>query len=298
MSVALSLKDAVRTNKRRGPDRVLAYGKHKVGKTRFAAGAEKPIFMPIEDGIGEVDVDALPQMTSFQMVLDWLDVLEKDDHDFETVAIDNLTSLAPLVHEVTCKREGWPNIDDPGWMNGYKAAIFDWSFLIAALDRLRTKRGMQTILIAHHQIITERRPDVEEFKTFAPSLERRASALFSQWVDTILFAETETFVRNGKAITTGRQIAHTRPSPVWEAGSRGLLPETIDFTWAAYREARDDDPTKQMTEEVEQLIAQLAPDPQLEEKIRAFTKTDEQLRATISRLTQMIQEKQGETQNV
>ncbi len=44
------------------PPRVLLYGPAGIGKTTFGASAPRPIFLPIEDGLGRIDVDSFPTL--------------------------------------------------------------------------------------------------------------------------------------------------------------------------------------------------------------------------------------------
>ena len=52
--MAVSLKSIVK-NRELGPPRILLYAPHGIGKTTFGAGAPKPIFIPTEDGLNDID---------------------------------------------------------------------------------------------------------------------------------------------------------------------------------------------------------------------------------------------------
>jgi hypothetical protein len=41
------------------PPRLVLYGTAKVGKSTFAAGATRPVFLPTEDGLGTLDVPVI-----------------------------------------------------------------------------------------------------------------------------------------------------------------------------------------------------------------------------------------------
>ena len=72
------------------PDRIFLYGTEGVGKTTFAAGAPKPIFVAAEDGLGDLDVDVFPTHRGPRDVLDAIETLTVEECDFETVVIDTL----------------------------------------------------------------------------------------------------------------------------------------------------------------------------------------------------------------
>ena len=52
--------DSVKRSFNQAPPRIVMYGVGGVGKSTFAASAPNPIFIPVEDGISTLDVDAFP----------------------------------------------------------------------------------------------------------------------------------------------------------------------------------------------------------------------------------------------
>ena len=50
--------DSVKRSFNQAPPRIVMYGVGGVGKSTFAASAPNPIFIPVEDGISTLDVDA------------------------------------------------------------------------------------------------------------------------------------------------------------------------------------------------------------------------------------------------
>jgi len=65
------LAGVVRKNEQK-PPRLIIYGPPKVGKTTFAAMAPAPIFLCIEEGLGALEVDHFPLITSFDELLNCL----------------------------------------------------------------------------------------------------------------------------------------------------------------------------------------------------------------------------------
>jgi len=102
------------------PPRILIYGQAGIGKTTFGAAAPKPIFIPIEDGLGKIEADAFPCPKSYIEVRDALDSLIKEDHDYKTVVVDSLDWLEPLIWEHTCNTSGYKTIEQPGFGKGYE----------------------------------------------------------------------------------------------------------------------------------------------------------------------------------
>src|SRR5690606_7152018 len=70
--MAISLSSISRTTRNSLPPRVVVHGDGGVGKSTFAAGAYKPVFLPFEDGLSGLEVDAFPLLRSYQDAIDAL----------------------------------------------------------------------------------------------------------------------------------------------------------------------------------------------------------------------------------
>ena len=69
----------VRRGRISAPLRVLCYGAEGVGKSTFAAGAPKPLWLGAEGGTGHLDVDRLPEPKAWADVLSSLSDTEEFD---------------------------------------------------------------------------------------------------------------------------------------------------------------------------------------------------------------------------
>jgi hypothetical protein len=127
----------------------IVYGTHGVGKTSFAASAPSPIFLQTEDGLGLIDRPTFGLLRSFDEVMQAVGSLYSEDHKYQTLVLDSVDHLEPLVWAQVCKDNGWPNIETPGYGKGYVAALDMWRLLIDGLRALRDDRQMSIILIAH-----------------------------------------------------------------------------------------------------------------------------------------------------
>src|SRR5205823_214490 len=131
--------------------RLLVYGTEGIGKSTYAAGAPKPIFIPIEDGLDEIDCEKFPLATRYDEVLSAIGDLRTQPHDYESVAIDSLDWLERLVWDKLCTEFGVNSIEkvDGGYAKGYTHALTYWREILSQLNALRLSRGMVVILIAH-----------------------------------------------------------------------------------------------------------------------------------------------------
>ncbi len=98
MSISLA---SLAKNSPKAP-RVIIYGEAGCGKTTFGACAPSPVFIQTEDGLGNLDATAFPLATSFDDVMAALQSLYTEDHAFQTLVVDSLDWLEPLVWAKVC----------------------------------------------------------------------------------------------------------------------------------------------------------------------------------------------------
>jgi len=238
------LKSISKTRRVRAP-KIVIVGQGKIGKTTFAAMAPKAIGILTEDGADAVDANAFPLATSLADVYTAIDTLINQDHEFQTLFIDSLDWLEPLVQDHVCKANNWKNIEQPGFGKGYVAAAEEWRNLLSGLEVLRADKDMGIILIAHDKIKRIEDPLTEGFDSHVLKLHDRAGALVQEWADVIGYAGYRIFTsktdagfgnKETKATTTGERILHVEPHPAHCGGNRfGLSNMPLD--WTAFQEA-------------------------------------------------------------
>jgi hypothetical protein len=238
------LKSISKTRRVRAP-KIVIVGQGKIGKTTFAAMAPKAIGILTEDGADMVDANAFPLAMSLADVYSAMDTLINQDHEFQTLFIDSLDWLEPLVQDHVCKANNWKNIEQPGFGKGYVAAAEEWRNLLSGLEVLRADKGMGIILIAHDKIKRIEDPLTEGFDSHVLKLHDRAASLVQEWADVIGYAGYRIFTsktdagfgnKETKATTTGERILHVEPHPAHCGGNRfGLSNMPLD--WAAFQEA-------------------------------------------------------------
>jgi len=247
--------DQIMSGKRIRAPRIIDIGVEKVGKSSFAAGAPNPFFLPIkgEEGIDDLNVKHSPVCETFADVLGWLGYLYHEKHKFETVVIDSMSTLEPLIWAATCARHGVTNIEEvlEGFSKGYKEALTEWRILTDWLDALRNDRNMTVILIGHVEIGKVNEPPLEAFDTFLFDIHKKAAAQLSRWADSIVFCNYKTIVTKealgfgkekgiGVDMGGGDRFLFTRKTPAHPGGGRGVygrLPDELPLNWPAYAAA-------------------------------------------------------------
>ena len=242
--MAFNLASISKTRRIRSP-KIVVVGQGKIGKTTFAAMAPNAIGILTEDGADMVNANAFPLASSLNDVYSAIDTLINEEHDFQTLFIDSLDWLEPMVQDHVCKQNNWKNIEQPGFGKGYVAAAEEWRNLLSGLEVLREAKGMGIILIAHDKIKRIEDPLTEGFDSHVLKLHDRAGALVSEWADVIGYAGYRIFTsktdagfgnKETKATTTGERILHVEPHPAHCGGNRfGLTNMPLD--WAAFQAA-------------------------------------------------------------
>jgi hypothetical protein len=224
------------------PPRLLVYGVAGVGKTKLAAAAPDPVFLQTEDGLGGIDAATFGVLRSYGDVQDALDVLYGQPHDFQTVVLDSLDWLEPMIWQHTCALQvpQWSSIEQPGFGKGYMAAVDTWRGFLDGLNLLRNERGMGVILIAHADIKRFDSPETEPYDRYQPKLHARAAALVQEHVDAVLFANYRISTLKSDAgfgkkvvrgVSGGDRLLHTTERPAYLAKNRFGLPDTLSLDW-------------------------------------------------------------------
>lgn len=243
----------VRSGQANSPDRILVSGTPGVGKSTWAAGAPAPIFLCAEDGMPRAlaSIPRFPSPESTDDVLDAIRSLTNDPHEYRTLVIDTIDWLEAIVWRTLCERNGWkdkqgnPSIEGPGYGKGYTAATEEIRRVVAALETLRAKRGMEVILLSHAAIKVFQNPAGADYARYELKLHKGAAAVFTEWCDVVLFAQYEEIntesdlEKKGKSIATGLRLVHTERAAAWDAKNRHGLPPTLPLDYAEYARARD-----------------------------------------------------------
>ena len=233
------------------PQKIVIYGTPGIGKTTFAGTFPNPILMRFEDGAAALDIPTFPKLfTSLADLNKGIKTL-KGKHDFQTLVIDSLDWMEPLVWEHTCQKHGGDHekgIEQFGYGKGYIHADIVWRNIQSSLEKLRADKGMNVIVIAHAVPVTVDPPDMDAYQRYSLKLHKRGAALWMEWADMILFVNYRTHLiksaddKNAKAKATGNgeRVIYTQERPAYQAKTRWPLDEEIrignDPTWAAFHD--------------------------------------------------------------
>lgn len=239
--MAFDLKSISRNSAK--PPRIIIYGPAGIGKTTFGCCAPNPIVIQTEDGLGEIDAEAFPLATSYDDVMSAIYTLKTEEHGYQTLVVDSLDWLEPLVWKAVCERLKVASIEAPGYGKGYVEASREWRDFFAALTDLRDSRGMTIIMTAHSAVVHIEDPVHPAYDSHDLKLHKRATGIASEFSDVIGFCSMKTMLttesagfgeKRNRAITTGERIIHLVGSPAYTAKNRYGMPDVCPLDWTEF----------------------------------------------------------------
>ena len=240
--------------------RIVVLGTPKIGKSEFAAGSDRPIFVPIhgEEGIDSIKVPQFPKCDTLGNVMDCFRTIHGSGH-FGTVVLDSASTLEPLLHVNTCARCPLKDGSIPkgidfvhgGYSKGYDEAIDEWRMITDALDMLRNERGMASIIIGHVVVKRFDDPTGLAYDQWQFDIHKKAASFLYKWADCILFCNKKTAVvtedvgfdrkkKRGVDTSGGQHYLYTKWHPSHPGGGRGVfgrLPYELNLSWKSFQDA-------------------------------------------------------------
>ncbi|MGI9159770.1 MAG: ATP-binding protein [Saprospiraceae bacterium] len=235
------------------PPRIIVYGDAGLGKTTFAVSAPNPVVIQTEDGLGNLPATAFPLARSFEDVMDALGSLYMEEHDFQTLVVDSLDWLEPLIWQRVCMDNKLESIEKMNFGKGYVEAVYHWRSFFDGITALRDAKGMNVIMTAHNEIKRVEDPTLPAYDRHDLKLHKRASAIAEEFADVILFAAMQTNIvtedagfnqKRTRTTTTGQRVMHTVGQPAFLAKSRFPLPPMLPLTWEALADALNPQPNQ------------------------------------------------------
>jgi len=221
---------------------VTLFGEGGMGKTTLAAMFPKPVFIRTEDGTaslqGNENVSLFPLATSSKDVMDAIEALATQDHDFKTLVIDSITQLATIIEsEIVAEDPKAKSINQAGggYGAGYSTAadrhriIRDWAGALAY------EKGMNVVFIGHADTETMDLPDMDAYTRYSVRMHKKSVPHYTDNVDAVCMIRLKTFTRGDgdkkRAISNGEREIICFPQAASVTKNRFNLDKPLTFTF-------------------------------------------------------------------
>jgi hypothetical protein len=218
----------------------IVYGRPGVGKTTLAAHAPGVIFIQTEDGLTSPMLAEIPTFGVLETYEDVLNAFEAvamnhKEQGWQTVVIDSIDRMAPLITDYTCRMNGWKTLEDGAYGKGKVAYVAEWRNFMTMCLSLRNTFNLGLIMLGHHKAVKITPPDTEPFTQYSLTLIDDVSRVLVGDADFVLFATYPTHTIStdqgfGKKVSraiTERPVLFTQESGARVAKNRYSMPEKI-----------------------------------------------------------------------
>jgi hypothetical protein len=226
------------------PPKVIIYGRNGIGKSRFAAAAPNPIFLDLDKNINEIScvsntkgIEKEFPLNTFQNVVDFLNILINEEHNFKTVVIDSISPLNILIENQIKKERNIESIADLKFGLGYSLVYGLWDQFLTLLNQLWEKRKVIIILIGHDKIRESKELISEPFDQYQLNVPEKIMLSLTGWCSAILYAKDRAsflekkgdFGAINKVFKSSDRVLYTDGGTIFLAKATYNLPKTIPF---------------------------------------------------------------------
>ena len=218
------------------------FGEGGMGKTTLAAMFPNPVFIRTEDGtaslVGNENVSLFPLATSSQDVLDAIEALATQKHEYKTLVLDSITQLATIIeHEIVEADPKAKSINQAGggYGAGYNTAADRHRLIREWAGSLAYDRGMNVVFIAHSDTETLELPDMDAYARYTIRMHKKSLPHYTDNCDFVAQIRLKSFVRGDgerkRAISTGEREIFCFPLASSVTKNRFNIKEPIPFSF-------------------------------------------------------------------
>ena len=217
--------------------KVVVYGQEGVGKSTFASKFPNPVFIDTEGSTKQLDVARFDAPTSWEMLMQQVDYIKRNNTGFQTLGIDTADWAEKLCIKKVCSKAQKDGIEDFGWGKGYVYVTEEFGRLLNSLDDVVAK-GINVVITAHAKMNKIEQPDeMGAYDRWELKLTKQCSPMLKEWADMLLFANYKTIVvkideKKYKGQGGQQRIVYTTHSSAWDAKNRFDLPEVIPLDYS------------------------------------------------------------------
>lgn len=222
----------IQSGKIKRPVRMCIYGAEGIGKTTLAAHAPDPLFIDLEKGSLNLDVNRITDVDTWEKLTAVLTEIRKDPTICKTLIIDTADRADALASEYLCTKYNVSGIESFGYGKGYTYLAETFTKFLKTLDTLVDTCGINIIITAHGKLRKQELPEESgAFDRWEMKLSKQVAPLVKEWCDTLLFCNYKTMVveteNKTKKAQGGTRVMYTSHNPCWDAKNRADLPPVL-----------------------------------------------------------------------
>lgn len=187
------------------------YGTGGIGKTSLAAEFPNPLYLYTAGEKPPKNISMQQKLIrSTADLYSVVGALLTETHDFQTIIIDTLDALEPMIWADVCERKEWDSIDsnDKGsptaFGKGWPEVDKDWQQFMEGMHEL-SKAGMIVVLLIHDDAKKVKNdPMLDEYRRYEPHLQPRAVDIIKNSVNALLFITRRTSTKQVEAAFGGK----------------------------------------------------------------------------------------------
>lgn len=235
------MKFNITKGKQKSAIRLVAYGPEGIGKSTFASQFPEPLFIDVEGGTKQLDINRFPQPTSWNELLEMVDAVIEEPEVCRTLVIDTVDRAEALLTAQLLKEANVDSIEKygGGYGKGYTALAERFNKdLLMRLDRLIAK-GVNVTMIAHAAMRKLESPDEQPYDRWELKTSKKIAPLIKEWTDILIFMTYKVFVveENGRNKAKGKaertMICNHRPT--CDAKNRYGLEDNLPLSFEPLR---------------------------------------------------------------
>lgn len=171
---------------------ILIFGSPKIGKSTFAAGADKVLFFNFEDGTEFLPLDTEPiPIQKWTELKAYVKQLRDSDVQqmYHTIVIDTVTIAAQLCEQYVCLQNGVTHIRDIPWGQGFSMPATEFFNVFHEISML----GYGIIFLAHTKTQNSEYIDEkgEPIQQVTADVDKRIFSVLNGMCDIIAYAEKQ-----------------------------------------------------------------------------------------------------------
>lgn len=222
-------------------------GEEGIGKTSLGGSFPKPVFIRVEEGTKSLtsedvkkyfaDVREMPVAQKYADVVEQLNALGEQKHDYKTVVIDTITQLNTMTEsEIVAKDKALSINSALGGYGAGQSALADKHAAIRDIcGNLRAYKKMNVVFLAHADYEKIDPPDAESYMRYTVKLHHKSMVHYIDNVDLVAYIKLRTYVSEGKdkkrnmAMSDGSRIITCHKTANHVSKNRFGITDDIEF---------------------------------------------------------------------